>query len=128
MSEHEGKKLFLELTRSTSLICEGEATVDEGDLELIASYVSDLESRMEKAEAERDQLVEQQIAVVNDLQTARADALEEAAYMVTDFDNADWVCWGENRNAQIAENVSQQIALAIRALKSSPPPPDGEAA
>jgi len=40
--------------------------------------VAALTARLEKAEAERDQVVEQQIAAVDDLQTARNDALASA--------------------------------------------------
>ena len=55
---------------------------------------------------------------------AHNEALERAAHVVTDFDNAEWVCWGENRNAQIAEAVSEQIAATIRKLKKETPNAD----
>jgi hypothetical protein len=72
----------------------------------VSERIADLEARLEKAEEERDQLVEQQIAAVNDFQTARNDALEEAAAFVS-------------AHSALAESVAESL-LAI-GVNSDPP-------
>jgi len=78
-----------------------------GLLTRAADEIEALRARLEKAEAERDQLVEQQIAAVNDLQTARNDALEEAANLCIRRGENNPQSYGQYSNA----------AFSIRALK-----------
>lgn len=81
-----------------------------------------LHARIEKAEAERDDLLDQVGAITNAYLDSRNDALEEAAQTVTGLFFKGTGMFVD------AAYVYATGAKAIRDIKSSPPPPDGEAA
>jgi hypothetical protein len=115
MSEHPGKKALKGLrNRGKGLRGATIGVVDAmKELEAIASYVSDLEARLEKAKAERDALkalAERQLGqMIEKAAQARNDALEEAAQVVK---NEPMRFAGQTESY-----VRASLSSAIRALK-----------
>jgi hypothetical protein len=111
MSEHPGKNFINHLINRTEAM---DATGPEYKaIAVIASYVSDLEARLEKAEAEREALkalAERQLGqMIEKAAQARNDALEEAAQVVK---NEPMRFAGQTESY-----VRASLSSAIRALK-----------
>ena len=98
--------------------------------------VIELEQRAEAAELERDTAVRQNdllhkqlVAAEARAETARAEALEEAATIcdgeVVEGYYVRWPCWNPNGNLHADDQVcalTRALAHTIRALLTAPPP------
>jgi hypothetical protein len=112
MSKHPGKETLIDLLDWANSI--GDVQVFPDSIELILNYITDLEARLEKAEAERDALkalAERQLGqMIEKAAQARNDALEEAAKAVEDHSQV-------GTRSAVAMAAYSNAANAVRKLK-----------